>query len=63
MTRLVWLVRLLPLLASGAIPAATGCSDSTGSCCKVCSQGKACGDTCIDANLTCQTSGGCACNG
>jgi hypothetical protein len=62
MTRLVWLVRLLPLLASGAIPA-TGCSDSTGSCCTVCSEGKACGDTCINASQECHTSGGCACNG
>ena len=31
-------------------------------CCKVCSAGKACGDTCIAASLTCHTAAGCACN-
>lgn len=30
-------------------------------CCRVCTTGKPCGDTCIAANLTCRTSGGCAC--
>jgi hypothetical protein len=31
-------------------------------CCKVCSAGKACGDSCIAASLTCHKAGGCACN-
>ena len=31
-------------------------------CCKVCSTGKACGDTCIAKNLTCHKGAGCACN-
>jgi hypothetical protein len=65
MLRLVWLFRLIPLLLSGAIPAVSGCSDASGSslCCKVCSLGKACGDSCINASETCHTAGGCACNG
>lgn len=32
-------------------------------CCRVCTIGKACGNTCIAANLTCRTPPGCACNG
>jgi len=32
-------------------------------CCRVCTAGKACGDSCIAANLTCRQGAGCACNG
>ena len=32
------------------------------SCCKWCSTGKACGDTCISASYTCTKSKGCACD-
>ncbi len=32
-------------------------------CCKVCTTGKACGDSCIAKNLTCHKGPGCACNG
>jgi hypothetical protein len=31
-------------------------------CCKICSKGKACGDTCIRADYTCHKGRGCACN-
>lgn len=31
-------------------------------CCKVCDEGKACGDTCIASNLTCNADPGCACD-
>ena len=31
-------------------------------CCKVCWDGKACGDTCIDESYVCHTGQGCACN-
>jgi hypothetical protein len=31
-------------------------------CCKVCSKGKACGDTCISATYTCRKGRGCACD-
>ncbi len=37
------------------------CVDSS-SCCRVCDQGQACGDTCIDLDLTCSAGDGCACN-
>jgi len=33
-----------------------------GGCCRVCSTGKACGDTCISVSNECHTSPGCACN-
>ena len=33
------------------------------SCCKVCTGGKACGDSCIGKTETCTKPGGCACNG
>jgi hypothetical protein len=32
-----------------------------GGCCKYCSRGKPCGDTCIARNKTCHVGGGCAC--
>lgn len=31
-------------------------------CCKVCSKGKACGNSCISASYTCHKGRGCACN-
>lgn len=61
--RMLWWGLLLGLSAGST---AMGCSDATGpggGCCKVCKTGKACGDTCIDANDRCTKSGGCACNG
>ena len=33
------------------------------SCCRVCTTGKACGDSCISRSKSCNKSGGCACNG
>jgi hypothetical protein len=32
-------------------------------CCKICRQGKACGDTCISRNDECHVPPGCACDG
>jgi len=37
------------------------CSSGAG-CCKVCTTGKACGDTCIEKTDTCHKGAGCACN-
>lgn len=31
-------------------------------CCKICSKGKACGDTCISRSYTCHKGPGCACD-
>ena len=60
MRRFRLIVRLVPFL----LLAATADSTSPGrSCCKVCREGKACGDTCISKTDVCHTSGGCACNG
>ena len=33
------------------------------SCCRVCSRGRACGNSCINRNYTCRQPPGCACNG
>lgn len=38
-----------------------GCSPSTSECCKICSSGKPCGDSCIAATSTCSQHPGCAC--
>lgn len=32
-------------------------------CCKICSRGKACGNSCISRSYTCHQPPGCACNG
>lgn len=32
-------------------------------CCKICTVGKACGDTCISRSYTCTKGRGCACDG
>ena len=40
------------------------CNKSTASrpgCCKVCTTGKPCGDTCIDDDKVCHQTTGCAC--
>jgi hypothetical protein len=31
-------------------------------CCRICSESKACGDSCIDRDLNCNVGDGCACN-
>ncbi len=36
--------------------------DDKEDCCRVCDTGKACGDTCINKELTCHVGAGCACN-
>lgn len=35
---------------------------NTTTCCKVCTKGKACGDSCINRNYTCHKPPGCACD-
>lgn len=48
------LTTLVP--ASGEVCLAAGC-------CKTCSKGKACGDSCIEKDKACAKPKGCACNG
>ena len=36
---------------------------TSSTCCKICTTGKACGDSCISKNDTCHKPPGCACNG
>jgi hypothetical protein len=64
--RRTWRVlRILPLvLVTASTPLISACGDSTGpGCCKVCKQGKACGDTCINKTDICTKGVGCACDG
>ncbi len=64
MRRRLRLLLLSPLLLIGAAgPVTGGCSNPTGSCCKVCKQGKPCGDTCIAKTDVCHVGAGCACQG
>jgi hypothetical protein len=37
-------------------------ADEPQTCCRVCTKGKACGDSCIQRRLTCHKPPGCACN-
>ena len=45
--------RLLDVMPEKTLPAA---------CCKMCSKGKACGDSCISRSKTCRKGVGCACD-
>jgi uncharacterized protein YraI len=38
-------------------------TNANSGCCKVCTTGKACGNSCINRNYTCHKGPGCACNG
>lgn len=44
-------------------PPEAGGSGGGSSCCRVCSTGQACGDSCISRESTCHVGQGCACNG
>jgi hypothetical protein len=66
--RFAFLPTLFIVLLTSSTPLITACGegDSTGpskTCCRVCKEGKPCGDTCIARTSTCRTSGGCACQG
>jgi hypothetical protein len=39
------------------------CDSDDEVCCKTCTSGKACGDSCISKNDTCNVGKGCACDG
>lgn len=66
-------MRCLAILAAGAVlalgPASLNpCQASAAAaagfyCCKVCSVGKACGDSCIARDKICHKGKGCACDG
>lgn len=40
-----------------------GCKRTESACCKVCTDSKPCGDSCIARNQTCNAGPGCACSG
>jgi hypothetical protein len=47
---------------AAAVPEQTAVSSAL-ECCKVCSKGKACGDSCIARSRACHKPPGCACDG
>jgi hypothetical protein len=53
-----------PPVTTVSTPTPTSIPNSTPiqSCCRVCTTGKACGNSCINVNLTCHQPPGCACN-
>lgn len=55
---------LAPIVVTASVPALQGCGGGGDgpTCCKVCSVGKACGDSCIAQTDTCTKPTGCACN-
>jgi hypothetical protein len=61
------MMRALALFAAATLalgPAATDmCAARGGGCCRVCSAGKACGNSCIARSKTCHKGKGCACDG
>lgn len=62
-------IPIAALLTSGSVGTSLlPDSEATGTfelsrCCKVCTQGKACGNTCIAAWMQCNVGPGCACDG
>jgi hypothetical protein len=61
------ILRVVPLaLITASTPLVAACNDSSGpgsGCCKICREGKPCGDTCISKTDTCHVGAGCACQG
>lgn len=58
------MLRRLAILATFLLMACSDddCAEDQDNCCRVCVNGKACGDSCIQASLTCRVGDGCACN-
>jgi hypothetical protein len=54
--------RLAPALPSAGV-AWTPIPVPVQGCCKMCSKGKACGDSCIARDRSCKKGQGCACDG
>ncbi len=52
----------MKILLLSIILALSACSTLGRDCCKTCSTGKACGDTCISKSYTCHEGAGCACD-
>jgi hypothetical protein len=56
-------VVIVPVLLSLAFTFGPACAvTGQAGCCKICSVGKACGDSCINAAYTCHKGAGCACD-
>jgi len=53
------IVILLIFVLSSCVPNTTS---TTRTCCKRCTTGKPCGDSCIARNKTCRVGAGCACS-
>ena len=51
------------VLAALLLAGCDSCKQVTGSCCKVCTDSKPCGDSCIARTQSCSAGAGCACSG
>lgn len=52
-----------PVGGSSSVTPRSSQEDGPSGCCRTCSQGKACGNSCISRQLTCRVGSGCACDG
>jgi len=57
------LLGALAVLTGSAAPPSFGPEPTPAACCKTCSKGKACGDSCIAREKSCHKPPGCACDG
>ncbi len=55
------IARIRPFLEDSGVTA-HGPGAGAGACCKICTRGKACGNSCINPSYTCQQPPGCACD-
>jgi hypothetical protein len=49
--------------AAGSPSTSESSSQPPSGCCRICVQGKACGDSCVSRDFICHEGAGCACNG
>jgi hypothetical protein len=59
--RLLYRTSTLPIHSSPLLRSLNSEGVSEARCCKVCTKGKPCGDTCIAQDKTCHVGSGCAC--
>jgi len=52
-----------PTVEPTAVPIEPTAAPPSKTCCKICTTGKACGDSCISRSYTCHKPPGCACDG
>ena len=59
---LLAIVFILPMFLMSGCSGTPVNDDNNKNCCKICTASKACGDSCINKNYTCNKPPGCACD-